>query len=220
MSTSKRTGTIVPAWSLALLSIYGSMAIASQVTATITDAKGQPLANAVVYVSPVGSIAGAPGPSIPKTTVIDQLDKEFVPRVSVLQTGTPVEFPNSDNIRHQVYSFSPAKTFTLKLYSGRPGEPVVFDKPGVVVLGCNIHDHMIAWVVAVDTPWFARTDAHGQAALRELPAGSYQLSVWHPAVAKPVASGRIDLGDGDQVERSIQLETGPLLGALDDPGTH
>lgn len=156
----------------------------------------------------------------PQTTVIDQLDKEFVPRVSVLQTGTPVEFPNSDNIRHQVYSFSPAKTFTLKLYSGRPGEPVVFDKPGVVVLGCNIHDHMIAWVVAVDTPWFARTDAHGQAALRELPAGSYQLSVWHPAVAKPVASGRIDLGDGDQVERSIQLETGPLLGALDDPGTH
>ena len=77
---------------------------------------------------------------------IDQVGKQFVPRVSIIRTGTAVTFPNSDNIRHQVYSFSKAKPFTLKLYSGSPAAPVLFDKAGLVLLGCNIHDRMVAFV--------------------------------------------------------------------------
>lgn len=206
MSVVSRSGAAALAFVL-----YAGTTAASQVTTTITDAKGQPLADAVIYATP--SVASAQQVR-PAATTIDQVDKEFVPRVSVLQTGTPVKFPNSDNIRHQVYSFSPAKTFTLKLYSGQPGEPVVFDKPGVVVLGCNIHDHMIAWVVAVDTPWFARTDAQGHAALTNLPAGSYELSAWHPGVSKPVSAGHVELGESETVERGVRLETGALLGAM------
>jgi plastocyanin len=120
------------------------------------------------------------------SAIIDQIDKHFVPRINVLRTGTVVTFPNSDNIRHQVYSFSPAKVFTLKLYAGVPGAPVTFDKPGLVVLGCNIHDRMVAFVGVVDTPYFAKADALGKAVF-DLPAGRYRLRVWHPALASAVA---------------------------------
>jgi len=97
----------------------------------------------------------------------------------VVRTGTAITFPNSDHIRHQVYSFSQAKTFTLKLYSGSPKTPVIFDKPGMVVLGCNIHDNMVAFIGVVDSPYFAKTTDTGSATLN-LPAGRYRLRVWHP----------------------------------------
>ena len=114
--------------------------------------------------------------------VLDQRNTQFVPRVSVVTVGTPVSFPNSDNVRHQVYSFSPAKRFELPLYSGKPAAPVVFATPGVVELGCNIHDWMLAYVVVVDTPYHAITDARGQARI-QAPAGTYTLRVWHPGLA-------------------------------------
>jgi len=104
--------------------------------------------------------------------------------VNVVQTGTSVSFPNSDNIRHSVYSFSAPKIFTLKLYAGRSAEPVVFDKPGLIVLGCNIHDIMIAWLLVVDTPYFAHTDAGGMAILAKLPPGDYTLRTWHTPMAE------------------------------------
>jgi hypothetical protein len=111
---------------------------------------------------------------------VEQFDREFVPYVSVIQTGTAVAFPNRDPIAHHVYSFSPAKSFEIKLYTGRsPGE-VRFEKPGVVTLGCNIHDWMIAYILVVSTPYFARSDEQGIARLRDLPAGPYELRVWHP----------------------------------------
>jgi plastocyanin len=113
------------------------------------------------------------------TAVIDQVNKRFVPRVSVVRTGTAITFPNSDRIRHQVYSFSPAKTFSLKLYAGSPKTAVTFDQPGLVVLGCNIHDNMIAFVGVVDSPYFAKTTDTGTASLN-LPSGRYRLRAWHP----------------------------------------
>jgi hypothetical protein len=93
-------------------------------------------------------------------------------------TGTAISFPNLDTVRHHVYSFSPARTFELKLYNGRPSTPVVFDRAGVVVLGCNIHDQMVGTVVVVDTPLFGRTDAAGRVVL-EVPAGEHRLLTWH-----------------------------------------
>ena len=93
-----------------------------------------------------------------------------------------MSFPNRDVVRHHVYSFSPAKRFEIKLYVGTPAQPVVFDQPGIAVLGCNIHDQMAAWVVIVDTPWYGRTDEQGRWS-GAVPAGRYRLRAWHPALA-------------------------------------
>ncbi|WP_018412087.1 methylamine utilization protein [Methyloversatilis thermotolerans] len=116
----------------------------------------------------------------PRSASIAQANKTFLPHVSVVQTGTAVEFPNNDTVRHHVYSFSPAKVFELKLYSGKPAKPVIFDKPGVVVLGCNIHDRMSAYVVVVDTPWFGISDGEGTVRVSGVPPGDYLLQLWHP----------------------------------------
>ena len=117
-------------------------------------ADGAPLEGAVL------SLHGGAAPK-PGQAVMDQRNTAFEPGVLVIEAGTAVSFPNSDTVRHQVYSFSPAKAFELPLYSGTPPEPVVFDKPGVVVVGCNIHDWMIGWIVVLDTPHHARSDAAG-----------------------------------------------------------
>ena len=158
---------------------------AAQISAQITDPSGQPVVDAVVYANPVSGIF----PIKPrKDAFVEQVNKEFVPLVSVVQTGTLVNFPNRDKVRHHVYSFSPAKTFEIKLYSGIPGKPILFDKPGEVVLGCNIHDTMIAYLLVVDTPIFAKSDKRGAATLDSLSAGEYEVHVWHPgtpAVSAP-----------------------------------
>ena len=114
---------------------------------------------------------------------ISQSKREFAPRVTLITVGTRANFPNFDTVRHHVYSFSPIKTFELKLYAGVPGVPVVFDKPGIAVLGCNIHDNMAAWVVVADTPWFARSAASGNARIEALPPGAYRLRLWHPGMS-------------------------------------
>lgn len=167
---------------LAALCVLGGSAVpaipsqAVPLTVVVSDAHGQPLANAVVAIhvqgAPVRTAAGA-------RAELGQRGKRFVPSVLVVQTGTAVNFPNFDTVRHHVYSFSPAKTFELKLYAGTPTQPVVFDKPGTAVLGCNIHDKMAAHVRVVDTPYFATTDASGRAQI-DLPPGEHQLSTWHP----------------------------------------
>jgi plastocyanin len=150
--------------------------MAASIEIQARDPTGNPVADAAVYAIP------ASGGSETRTArmSIEQVDREFVPYVSVIQQGTSVAFPNRDPILHHVYSFSPAKSFEIKLYTGKsPGE-IQFDKPGVVTLGCNIHDWMIAYIAVVPTPYFARTDAQGSARLRDLPAGSYEVRAWHP----------------------------------------
>jgi plastocyanin len=155
--------------------LFAHAAFAGTVTVNVTFKSGPAAEDAVIIFDPLGA---AP-PASSDTASIDQINKRFVPRVSVVRTGTSITFPNSDQIRHQVYSFSPAKEFTLKLYAGSPKVAVVFDKPGLVVLGCNIHDSMVAFVGVVDSPYFAKTSASGTAVLN-LPPGHYRLRVWHP----------------------------------------
>lgn len=158
---------------LALLAGSG-WALASSVT--ILDAQGQPVANAVVSLqSPQAAKAVRASP----TASLAQRDRQFVPSVLAIPRGTPVQFPNQDTVRHHVYSFSPIKRFEIKLYVGTPANPVVFDQAGVAVLGCNIHDDMVAWVVVLDTPYFAITQANGVAQLPAAPADDYVLRVWH-----------------------------------------
>jgi hypothetical protein len=124
--------------------------------------------------------------------IIDQVNKRFVPRVSIVRAGTAITFPNSDNIRHQVYSFSRPKTFTLKLYAGSPHTAVNFDQAGLVVLGCNIHDNMVAYVGVVDSPYFARLGDTGTATLN-LPPGRYRLRAWHPNASAAIPPREISV---------------------------
>jgi len=163
------------AFSLLALAVLHAGAATLQVQ--VKDAAGKPLADTVIY-----AIAGAAYDARPPKAPVPvaQYDREFVPYVTVIQVGTTVTFPNRDPILHHVYSFSPAKSFEIKLYTGKSPVEVVFDKPGVVTLGCNIHDWMIGYIAVVPTPWFAKTDAAGTAILRDLPAGAYDIHAWHP----------------------------------------
>ena len=145
----------------------------------VTDAQGKPLQDAVVLLEPaVGRLPVKPMAQVD----IGQSKRQFTPQITVITVGTPVNFPNFDTVRHQVYSFSPIKSFELKLYAGVPNAPVVFDKPGIAVLGCNIHDQMTAWVVVVDTPHHARTPASGEVQLDAVTPGAYRLRAWHAGV--------------------------------------
>ena len=119
---------------------------------------------------------------------VEQVERRFTRRVTVVTAGSELRFPNRDKVRHHVYSFSPTKTFELKLYSGTPSNPVLFDKPGIAVLGCNIHDRMVAWVVVVETPYYAQSDAHGALRLDNVPPGSYRLRSWHPGLPPGAAA--------------------------------
>jgi plastocyanin len=152
---------------------------AATLDVTVQDAAGHGLAGMAVIAERDGG-AGAQAPHAPATAVMDQRNLQFSPEMLIVQTGTAVDFPNSDQTRHQVYSFSPAKTFQLSLYAGRAHPPVVFDRPGIVTLGCNIHDQMIGYIYVTDSPWFGLTGADGHLLLRGLPAGDYTVRVWHP----------------------------------------
>jgi plastocyanin len=153
-------------------------AYAADISVEVRDSKGKLLSDAVAYVES----SKTANPAANKTFEIEQKGRQFNPQVSVVQAGTQIHFPNKDKVRHHVYSFSPAKKFELKLYSGVPANPVLFDKAGTVVLGCNIHDTMLAYIHIVDTPYFAKTDANGIAKLSNLPEDSYELKVWHYAL--------------------------------------
>lgn len=160
----------------AAFAMTATLAHAANVRVQVVDQAGAPVPDAIVYALPA---SGKLPSTKPAGAVIDQIRRRFVPMVSVVQTGASVTFPNKDNIEHDVYSFSPPKRFELNLYHGIPANPVVFDKPGLVVMGCNIHDSMVAYLLIVDTPWFAKTDASGAATIENLPADAYKVVAWH-----------------------------------------
>jgi plastocyanin len=149
---------------------------AAEVRATVRDEQGRAVRDAVVIAVPETPVAR---PSRPKPEQIEQIDLEFVPGVKAIQAGTAVSFPNRDKVRHHVYSFSPPKRFDLPLYAGTPEQPVLFDTPGVVTIGCNIHDWMVGYIYVAESPYFAVTAADGTALLAGLPDGRYRVRVWH-----------------------------------------
>ena len=154
---------------------------AAAVDVTVLDAKGAGVPDAVV------SLLRTDAPTAPVASgrvEIAQQDQEFLPYVTVVPVGTEVEFPNRHDIQHHIYSLSKAKRFEKPLYAPGAHESIVFDQPGVVTLGCNIHDWMVAYVVVVPTPHHAKTDAGGASRV-EVPPGRYRLEVWHPRLAAP-----------------------------------
>lgn len=191
---------------LGLLCAAGAMA--GVVTVNVTTRSGAAAGDTVIVFDPLDSQPAASHDA----AVIDQVNKRFVPRVSVVRTGTAITFPNSDRIRHQVYSFSAAKTFSLKLYAGSPKTAVVFDHPGLVVLGCNIHDSMLAFVGVVDSPYFAKTSDSGTATL-QLPAGRYRLRAWHPNAAAAIAPREMTIAAAP-LNVSLAIDVDPASASL------
>jgi plastocyanin len=188
---------------LATLCVAVTTTHAAALSVQVTDRSGKPLPQAVVALELVsGRLPAKPLGSIE----IGQIKRQFVPQVLAVTVGTPVVFSNFDTVRHHVYSFSAAKTFELKLYAGVPNKPVVFDKPGISIVGCNIHDQMAAWIVVLDTSLHAISGENGRARIDGIAPGNYRLRAWHPGLSMdvdwPTTAVRVDAAD---VEQSIVL---------------
>jgi plastocyanin len=189
-----RTTVLVRFAGLRLCTLLAALAPAAYSAAAtleiaVVDAQGRPIEDVAVYATPAhGAVVaahGATGDAVrhaaPKASM-DQHDLQFVPHLLVVQTGTEVAFPNGDVVSHHVYSFSETKPFELPLYKGDEAPPQLFDRPGVVVLGCNIHDGMLGYIVVVDTPHFAKTNEQGVALIDDVPSGDYVIAAWTPRV--------------------------------------
>ena len=164
-------------WILLTLVMMSCFASAIDLKLSIVAPDALAVEDAVVELLPLNADAAV---SSSGQKEMSQQDRTFIPFVLTVPKGTRVNFPNLDRTRHHVYSFSEPKPFELKLYVGTPQEPVLFDKPGIVALGCNIHDYMQAFIYVSDSSHARVTDSEGQASLTGLPAGNYRLRVWHP----------------------------------------
>jgi plastocyanin len=171
-----------------LISCSIGAAAAGSLTASVRQRDDKPLVGAVITLEAQSpTLPAAP----PMKAIMDQVNLAFVPDVLVIPVHSSVQFPNSDAISHQVYSFSNARKFQLPLYRGKAYPPVVFEQPGVVTLGCNIHDNMLAYIVVTAAPFFGRTDARGEWLAPSLPSGQYRLRVWHPLLNEPQEIERV-----------------------------
>ncbi|MBV9570484.1 MAG: methylamine utilization protein [Alphaproteobacteria bacterium] len=173
-----------------------------------TDSHGHPALNAVVSLTPTS--AAAASTHLPVEAIIDQRKETFVPLVTVVRTGGRVTFTNNDTTMHQVYSFSPVKQFAFEIDEGRKSEPIVFNRTGIVAIGCNIHDHMIAYVFVTDSPWVALSDAHGLARI-DAPPGTYRVEIWHPQLTPghPAPSAALTVKGASRLAFSLPLLAPP-----------
>jgi plastocyanin len=160
---------------------------AGQLTVNVIDPSSRGVEDVVITLAPVDS-SPPPVRQVAPSAVMDQRNRAFAPRVLVVPVGASVEFPNNDSVSHEVYSFSPAKRFQLPLYKGDHHPPVVFDREGLVVLGCNIHDDMAGYIYVTSAPYFGKTDSAGLFDFKDIPAGDYQLQLSSPRIADPAPS--------------------------------
>ena len=183
---------------------------AGQLVVRVSDAGGHGVADAVVTL-----VAAAPGPEEspqPVTHFVDQRDETFIPYVQVVRPGDRVVFRNSDDTRHHVYSFSEAKAFEFLLRPGESSPPVTLDKAGLVAVGCNIHDHMIAYLLV--SPASAQvTPADGQVVFEHLTPGIYSVTVWHPQLrpgqTPPTETSTVAEGAAAQARFTLSLVPDP-----------
>lgn len=191
--------------SLVLLGL-STPAVAGDVVVDVRDAAGRAVRDAVVMIKPARAVTPGAPTRLSGPAVMAQKDIQFAPQLLIVPVGSTVSFPNRDKVRHHVYSFSAAKRFELKLYGRDETRSVMFDKPGAVALGCNIHDAMIAYIYVTDTPFAARTGADGAASVPDTPAGAATLLVWHP-----------DLKARGPISRPLTVSAGPqrLIAAVD-----
>lgn len=192
---------------------------AEQVSITVVDNQGQPVPQAVVALSPTSASGISKAQSAPpRKAELAQREKQFDPHVVAVQKGGAVDFPNEDNIKHQVYSLSDTKKFELLVDEGASVTGPVFDKVGQVNVGCNIHDWMLAYIYVTDTPYFSTTDAQGKATI-DVPAGeNYQWVMWHPRAAENDSgtSGSIQVAGTTSMNIALTNEMTPDYDQEDD----
>jgi len=176
---------------------------AANLVVNVHTLEGRALPGAVVTVR---SLDGPGRQATPVHAVMDQVNRSFAPDLLVIPVGSTVEFPNSDSVSHQIYSFSPAKRFQLPLYRGKPYPPVHFEQPGVVTLGCNIHDAMLAYLLVTDAPWYGRTNDEGSWSA-EVPRGRYRVALWHPRLRENSEDleRELTVGDSDRADLTLRL---------------
>jgi plastocyanin len=135
----------------------------------------------VVYIDGLKT-TNAPATNVMEVTTMKVAQKSavFSPHVLPVEVGTKVEWPNNDDIYHNVFSMSDTKQFDLGLYKGDPKEKAItFDEPGRVDVYCSIHANMHCIVLVLENPYFTSTDAHGRYAITNVPPGKYKLKAWH-----------------------------------------
>jgi plastocyanin len=154
-----------------------SSALLAAKTVTLVDEQGRPFINAVISVAATAGEESSPSAPPQQPAIMDQVNRQFEPTILVIEQGQTVVFPNSDNIRHHVYSFSQPKPFEIKLYAGDSVPPVQFSKSGIVVLGCNIHDSMLGFIYVKDNTPSWQTNQNGQA---EITTMQNEVLIWHP----------------------------------------
>jgi plastocyanin len=211
----KRT---VASW-ITLTSLAGSLSVsAADLSVTVVGRDGRGVDEVVVTaMSTAANIGSSPAP---RAAVMDQKNLAFLPRVLVVAAGTRVEFPNNDSVSHQVYSFSEAKHFQLPLYKGQVHPPITFDRPGLVVLGCNIHDAMVGYIYVTDASYFGTTEAGGSLHLKGLPAGDYRVAIWSPFIADaPESLIRTVHVDGNE-PATTRVQLNLALRPLPEPKPH
>ncbi len=180
---------------------------AKNTTIRVLDLDNKPLPNIVVFLESVNkSKVIQEVLSERPIATMDQVNRQFLPHILVVNKDTKIDFPNSDMIKHHVYSFSSAKTFEIKLYSDKPSEPQLFEQVGEVTLGCNIHDWMLGYVYVVDTPWFGTTDLQGNINF-EVPEGKYALKKWHPLFQESDKSLSQEIDTTKNSRFTVQIKT-------------
>lgn len=191
---------------VALLAACGSVR-AADVPVKMMDQNGDPAANAVIVLSSETPSNSAIG-QLKASRLVDQRDETFIPHVTVIPRNGEVRFANTDAPLHQVYSFSPVKRFELTLEPGETSPAIVFDEIGVAAIGCNIHDHMIAYIFVTDSPWTVITDEDGIANIAGVPNGTYDVKIWHPRTppASEMPPRKLIVDDaGTSLQANIQL---------------
>ena len=202
-------GFMVFAASLCLAAPLG----AAPLSVRVVDGSGRPVRDAVVTLYPA---AGVRAPRPGGHYVVSQKNIQFHPFLTIIPVGADVSFPNFDSTKHHVYSFSPAKRFELKLFARDQSRTVHFDKPGVVALGCNIHDAMSAFIVVTDSAWTARSNAQGLALFADAPNAAGRLTVWHPYLRAPGGSLQQPIAANQHSARfALKLRPPPAMPAMD-----
>ena len=155
------------------LSLYGNACAES---IQVLNQLGKPIENVVLSFS-------SDAPNIldkNKIAVMDQINIQFSPEVLVVQKNQSVSFPNSDNTRHHIYSFSQAKPFEIKMFKGGESKQLTFEQPGIVVLGCNIHDQMVGYIYVAENANTSLTNAQG---IANVPNSGIAIKLWHPKLS-------------------------------------
>lgn len=195
-------------FALALAGAISPLA-AAPLSVRVVDAAGRPVRDAVITLNPS---SGARAPRAAGRYVVSQKNLKFQPFLTIVPVGAEVSFPNLDPTKHHVYSFSPAKRFELKLFARDQSRAVRFDKPGVVALGCNIHDAMSAFIFVTNSAWTARTNAQGMAVFSDAPNAAGRAIVWHPYLRSPGGTMQQAIAAGQRnASFSIRLRAPPSM---------